>query len=64
MDPYILLLIILVLGVLAAVLLLLREVRRLRAVLAAAGQEDPCRDGLTMRMRCVDRRLQELDRRF
>lgn len=64
MDAFLLLLLVLVLCVLAGVLLLLREVRRLRKVLASGGREDPCRSGFEMRMRCVERRLQDLDRRL
>ena len=65
MDTLVLLLIILVICVLAGVLLLYREVRRMRVSLTTQGQDDPCRDNkYEMRMRCVDRRLQDLDRRF
>ena len=64
MDAFTLLLTVLVLCVLAAVLLLFREVRRLRSKLAELDHGDPCRDGYEMRMRCVDRRLEELDRRI
>jgi len=64
MDGYLLTIIALVICVLAAVLLLLWEVRRLRSAIAKAGQEDPCRPGFEMRMHCVERRLQELDRRL
>ena len=63
MDTYVLLHIALALGVIAAVLLLYREVRRLGVAVATASQMDPCQDGLGMRMRCVDKRLQDIERR-
>jgi hypothetical protein len=64
MDGYLLTLIALVLCVLAAVLLLIWEVRRLRSTIARAGQGDPCWPAVEIRMQCVERRLQELDRRL
>ena len=64
MDGNVLMLIVLILCVMAAVLLLFWEVRRLRSAIAKAGQGDPCRPSFEMRMHCVDKRLLELDRRL
>lgn len=64
MDTYALLLIVLVLAMMTSFLFLYRELRRVRIAVSAASQMDPCKNGFELRMRCVDMRLQDLDKRL